>query len=203
MTSTTGPRPNARLIGATAFTLIELILVMALLVVVIALISPQLSDFFRGRNLDSESTRFLALTRYARSRAVSEGVPMLLWLDPSQRAYGLTEEYSFSQQQDDKAVTYQLDPDIELVLDAQGMPANRAAQTLPGTLSLGADAVAIRFQPDGFVGEASPQSIYFRERERDGQTGQRPAGLHSVWVTKSENRASYEIQTNNVAFVRR
>ena len=38
-----------------AFTLIELILVMALLVIVMAVSAPALSNFFRGRTLDSEA----------------------------------------------------------------------------------------------------------------------------------------------------
>ena len=41
------------------FTLIELILVMALLTVVISLTAPRLSRFFHGRTLDSEARRLL------------------------------------------------------------------------------------------------------------------------------------------------
>src|SRR5437667_3469223 len=61
-----------------AFTLIELILVMALLVIVMAVSAPALSNFFRGRTLDSEARCFMSLTRYGQSRAVSEGIPMVL-----------------------------------------------------------------------------------------------------------------------------
>ncbi|MCX6930914.1 MAG: prepilin-type N-terminal cleavage/methylation domain-containing protein, partial [Verrucomicrobia bacterium] len=64
----------------SAFTLIELILVMALLTIVISLTAPSLSKFFRGRTLDSEARRLLALTRSGQSRAVSEGMPMDLWV---------------------------------------------------------------------------------------------------------------------------
>lgn len=174
---------------------------MTLLIVVIAIVAPSLSNFFRGRNLDSESRRFLALSRYARSRAVSEGVPMLLWLDPDQRAYGLTEEYNFGQR-DEKAVSYQLEPDVEIQLDARGLSATTPSQVLPATLSLGANAFSIRFQPDGFVSEASPQSLWFKEREREGGS-LRETERNVVWVTQSQNRVGYEIQTNNVAFVRR
>jgi len=177
---------------------------MALMLIVIAITAPSLSNFFRGRNLDSETNRFLALTRYARSRAVSEGVPMLLWFDPAQRAYGLTEEYGFAQR-DEKAVRYQLEPDVELQLDNRGLSSSSAlpTQSLPATLSLGANTVAIRFQPDGFVSEASPQSFYFREREREGGASGNGRERNMVWVTQSQNRVSYEVQTNNVAFVRR
>src|SRR5438128_11617175 len=61
-----------------AFTLIELILVMALLMIVLAVSAPSLQGFFKGRNLDSEARRILGLTKYGQSRAVSEGIPMLL-----------------------------------------------------------------------------------------------------------------------------
>lgn len=201
MTSLTGHRTNAERPGAQAFTLIELILVMALMLIVISVIAPSLSNFFRGRNLDSESRRFLALARYARSRAISEGVPMLLWLDPDQRRYGLTEEYGFAQH-DERAVNYQLEPDVEIQLDNRGLSPAKRTETVPGTLSLRANAFSIRFQPDGFVSEASPQSLWFREREREGG-GRNEGERNVVWVTQSQNRVSYEIQTNNVAFVRR
>jgi prepilin-type N-terminal cleavage/methylation domain-containing protein len=78
-----------------AFTLIELILVMTLLVIVLGVSAPSLSRFFRGRTLDSETKRFLALTRYGQSRAVSEGVPVVLWIDSKQGEYGLQADASY------------------------------------------------------------------------------------------------------------
>lgn len=202
MTSRTGPRTSAERPHRRGFTLIELILVMSLLVIVIALVAPSLGNFFRGRNLDSETRRFLALTRYARSRAVSEGVPMLLWLDPSQRAYGLTEEFSFTPR-DERAVVYRLEPDVDLQLDQRGFSTSAGTPPLPGTLSLSANAVVIRFQPDGFIGESSPQSLWFLEREREGREPNGDGSRNRIWVTQTVNRVSYEVQTNTVAFVRR
>ena len=83
MTLRTGSKRNDR--GAArpsnAFTLIELILVMAMLLIVLGIAFPSLKRFFRGRNLDSEARRFLSLTQYGQSRAVSEGFPMVLWID--------------------------------------------------------------------------------------------------------------------------
>src|SRR6266850_4075427 len=80
-------RPRER-----AFTLIELILVMALLTILTSLAAPSLSRFFRGRALDSEARQLLSLTHAGQSRAVADGFPMLLWIDAPQRAYGLQEE---------------------------------------------------------------------------------------------------------------
>src|SRR5689334_15919462 len=48
---------------APGFTLIELILVMAILTVAVSITAPALSNFFHGRTLDSEARRMLALTR--------------------------------------------------------------------------------------------------------------------------------------------
>src|ERR1039458_8859603 len=76
-----------RLRRAAAFTLIELILVMAILIMAVSL-----SHFFRGRTLNSEARQLLALTRNGQSRAVSEGLPMDLWLDVEQGTFGLGAE---------------------------------------------------------------------------------------------------------------
>src|SRR2546426_11590252 len=45
------------------FTLIELILVMTVLTIAVSITAPALANFFRGRSLDSEARRLLALTR--------------------------------------------------------------------------------------------------------------------------------------------
>ncbi|MCX7014867.1 MAG: GspH/FimT family pseudopilin [Candidatus Sumerlaeota bacterium] len=70
-------------------TLMELIVVMALLAVVFAIVSPFLTSFFRGRDLDNEARRLLALTRYGRSEAISSGTALELWIDPATGDYGL------------------------------------------------------------------------------------------------------------------
>ena len=92
MTSSTARLPAASLTSrprADGFTLIELILVMALLAIAASLAAPQMASFFRGRSLDQEARRMLSLTHYAQSRAVTEGFPMLLWIDPASGQYGL------------------------------------------------------------------------------------------------------------------
>ena len=76
----------------SAFTLIELILVLALLVIITSLAAPAMSNFIRGQALGSEARRLLALMHAGQSRAVSEGMPMVLWVDEKQGAYGLQAE---------------------------------------------------------------------------------------------------------------
>src|SRR6185295_17984721 len=63
---------KCRAAAANGFTLIELILVMAILTIAVSITAPALSNFFHGRTLDSEARRMLALTRQGQSRAVSE-----------------------------------------------------------------------------------------------------------------------------------
>jgi type II secretion system protein H len=174
--SVEAPRPRA-------FTLIELILVMALLVIVIAVAAPSLSRFMRGRTLDSEARRFVSLTRYGQSRAVSEGVPVVLWINTRQGSYGLRQEAGYTEQ-DAKAVDFLLGKDLRVEvasLPAQLGPlaqARATRQTDPNTPML-------RFPPDGFIDETSPQSVVLRD-----QSGE------SIWITQSRNRLNYEIHTN-------
>src|SRR5438874_13384988 len=100
--STFVPRPSS-----FGFTLIELILVMTVLTIAVSITAPALANFFRGRSLNSEARRLLALTREGQSRAVSEGLPMDLWLDAQQGAYGLEAESSY-EENDRKAVDFNL-----------------------------------------------------------------------------------------------
>ena len=74
---------------APGFTLIELIFVMALLTVVVGFAAPSLARSMRQRNLDGEATRLLAATEYARDEAVSQGVPMTVWINPDTQRFGV------------------------------------------------------------------------------------------------------------------
>src|SRR3954465_13754828 len=96
-----------------AFTLIELILVMTILTIAISVTAPALANFFRGRSLDSEARRLLALTRQGQSRAISEGVPMQLWVDAAHGGYGLEAEPSY-EPTDAKMLEYTLNTDLKI-----------------------------------------------------------------------------------------
>lgn len=169
------------------FTLVELVVVMTLLVTVIALASPSLAGFFRGRAVEAEARRFMSLTRLGQSRAASEGVPMILWVDLTQRTYGLEADSSFTDQ-DQKAVEYTLDGNVTAEIGATDVV--REAMTsnpLLGNVTSASKHSAlpqIRFEPDGSISESSPES--FRLMDRDGG---------SLWVGLSVNRLNYEIRT--------
>src|SRR5512135_3490059 len=139
------------------FTLIELILVMALLTVVISLTAPRLSRFFHGRTLDSEARRLMALTRSGQSRAVSEGLPMDLWVNADKGEFGLEAEPSY-ETSDPKAVEFTLDSGLKIevvqrMVTAPTVTLNRGRQastaSRPRVVLARANLPAIRFLPDG------------------------------------------------------
>ena len=177
-----------------AFTLIELILVMTVLTIAASITAPALANFFRGRTLDSEARRILALTRQGQNRAVSEGLPMELWLDTQQGQYGLEAEPSY-EAHDVKALNFALDSDIHLELAnlaSETSGATSASVETSGSASVSTrrsthpNLPAIRFLPDGSFGENSPQSL--RLTGRDGL---------SIWLVLSRNRLNYEIRNRH------
>jgi len=170
-----------------AFTLVEMVLVMALLVVMLSYVAPSLARFFRGRNLNSEARRLLALTRYGQSRAVSEGIPMLLWMEPKTGMYGLKAQTGYMDQ-DPKAVEYAIGQELQLEV-----PMSSKTQTNLWTLARQSTKLAqpsICFLPDGFVSENSPEQVILRApREND-----------AVWLAEYPTRLGYEIRTNQLMY---
>lgn len=162
-----------------AFTLIELILVLALLAIVTSLVAPSLSRFFRGRTINSEARQLLSLTHAGQSRAVSDGFPVLLWIDSQQGQYGLqlegTSQNGKSDEVDPKAEEFALGDSLKL--DAP----DAATTTLNGR-----SVVAIRFLPDGSADETSPKALRLTSAQGD-----------VLWLMESTNRLSYEIRTSN------
>jgi type II secretion system protein H len=168
--STFGPRPSG-------FTLIELIVVMTILAVVFTFTAPSLKNFFHGRTLDSEARRLLALSRAGQARAVSEGIPMVLWVDPQKKTYGLEAEPGF-EDHDPKAQDFALESDLQLqVVNASGKTA------VNSTNLVHADLPQIRFLPDGVFDDNSPAAVGILAQ--DGS---------ALWLAQSRNRLNYEIR---------
>lgn len=175
--------------GRAGFTLIELVLVMALIVIVVSLVTPRLTSFFRGRSLEAEARRFMTLTRYGQSRAVAEGVPMLVWVDEQQRRYGLEAQAGYLTR-DDKAVEYTLASELAIeVRESLSTHTTTETQTLLRTLPT--NRRYIRFAPDGFLGEASPEAILIRQGENA-----------TIAIGPNRSGQSYEIYTNNILALR-
>jgi type II secretion system protein H len=155
-----------------AFTLIELILVLALLVIITSLVAPAMSNFIRGRALDSEARRLFALMHAGQSRAVSEGLPVMLWVDEKQNAYGLEEETP-PKGGDPKAENLTVDENVQIAVLNVGAAALTTIRNLP----------AIRFLADGTIDESSPQTLRLTD-----------AKGHALWLIEARNRMGYEIR---------
>jgi Tfp pilus assembly protein FimT len=166
-----------------------MVLVMALLVIMLAYVAPSLSRFFRGRYLSSEARRMLALTRYGQSRAVSEGIPMLLWFNPQLGKYGLMAQPAYVEQ-DVKAVEYTLEPELQLEVQMAPRVQTNFWSLAPAQTKLGQPTIC--FLPDGFISETSPDRILLREKRQND----------AVWLAETANRLAYEIRTNQPGFWR-
>jgi len=160
--------------GDRAFTLVELLAVLVLIAMMCALAAPALSHFMRGRTQDSEVQRFLALTHYGQSRAVSEGVPMLLWIDPQTGTYGLQQETGYTDG-DTKALEYEVGKDLQINV-VKALNVARPAHTMR-------NQPAIRFMPDGAADAASVTGVTIQE-DHD----------KPVLIAKSASGLSYEVK---------
>jgi type II secretion system protein H len=164
----------------SAFTFIELVLVLCLLAVICSLVIPQMKGFFHGRKLEYEAQRFLALTRYAQSRAVSEGVPMILWVNPQQRTYGLEAQNGYGLNETNQQ---QFAVDASLQLNAETMRGQMTQSNLWTQVKSGiVGRPEIRFLPDGTIGESSPNQITLSQSKVD-----------MLFITETTNHLRYEI----------
>jgi Tfp pilus assembly protein FimT len=175
-----GRKNNVKTRCRAAFTLVELILVMTIMVMIIGLVFPSLKGFFRGRNLDNEALQFLAVTRYGQSRAINEGIPVELWINPKAGSYGL-EALSGYTETKDKPLSYKLDSTVQISFSAPSSVMLHSNYWSQAAGQFGAVA-RIRFQPDGFISDASPANIYLRQT--DGQ----------VWIAEAPTHLEYDIQ---------
>ena len=163
-----------------AFTLVELIVVMVLLLIVASMVAPRMSSFFRGRALNSEARRLLSLTHYAQSRAVSEGVPVLLWIDPARSTYGVEVQGSHASA-DDRVISYTAEPSLTLEIPSATNP--EPSELGDETLGFTDGLPAIRFNPDGFFDDVIVSRIVLRQGEE--------AALE---IAPTSNRLRFEIR---------
>ena len=156
------------------FTLIELVLVMMLMVVAISIVAPRMSGFIRGQALGSEARRLEALMHAGEARAVSEGMPMVLWFDAKQNQCGLEEETP-PKGGDPKAEEVDVSEYVQISLSTPSGPSGGSGTTTFHNMP------AIRFLPDGTVDENSPQTLQLSE------------GESVLWFIELQNHTGYEI----------
>jgi prepilin-type N-terminal cleavage/methylation domain-containing protein len=195
MTFATGTRSETH--RRDAFTLVELILVMALLVMAAAIIMPAVPRFFGARAVDSEARQFMALIHYGQDRAVSEGVTMVLWVDSANRQYGLEREPGYGGQ-DPLAVANTLADGLKIdtARSTVKLPVanSQTGRILTGQVAQGKNKLpAIYFSPDGAVNSAMSVSGVSIQNAKDAP----------VWIALSGSQLSYGIQSQNPAAPRR
>ncbi len=182
----------------SAFTLIELILVMAILTIAVGYTAPALARFFRGRSLDAEARRLLALTREARSRAAYEGIPMDVWIDTGRGAYGMEAEPGYAPD-DVRSVELNVESDLRLEIgreaadlsflareagDMLPMPEPAATSTSATLRTKHAGLPRIRFLPNGSIDATSPVTLRIVGRDES-----------ALVLAQTRNRRNYEIRS--------
>jgi len=174
-----------------AFTLVELILVMGLLATVLAVAAPSLSKFFRGRKLDSEARRFVALARYGQSIAASEGLPMVLWIDRDLGTYGVRPQDQYLLQElPSESLRASRRNDYEAVNVT--LPQFRLADNVSFDVEIlgktNAQFITIRLLPDGSIDEGSLRILQILQADRDDQRK-----IERIWIAQSRDQSRYEI----------
>lgn len=155
-----------------AFTLIELILVLTLLVIITSFVAPGMANFIRGRALDAEARRLYAIMHAGQSRAVSEGVPIMVWVDEKNNSYGIEEETP-GKNGDTKKESFGVDDTLQISVLGLNTGAQTTLRNLP----------AVRFLADGTIDENSPQTLHL-SHENGGE----------LWLVESKNRMGYDVQ---------
>jgi len=171
---------NLRFRARRAFTLIEMIFVLVILAVGAALVAPHMGAFFRGRVLTSEAKRLMSLVHLGQSRAVAEGVPVLLWVDPRTSTYGLRVQSSYGDT-DGHAATFATDSTV--TLDVPPPDAALVSEQDDEKLGITDGLIFIRFLPDGFYDEMSVRKIVLRQGTGD-----------ALEIGQTTNRLTYEIR---------
>jgi type II secretion system protein H len=157
--------------SAPGFTLVELILVMALLAVIAAFSAPSLARSLRQRNLDGEAARLLALTEYGRDEAVSQGVPMTVWVDPKGQRMGVEAKTGY-EGDDSRTREFALNTDIHFELD-------RVA-TQNGVVEV------MEFAPDGSPSSSSIDAVRLVDRFQSLVTVARTGDGWSYEIVKEQ-----------------
>lgn len=149
------------------FTLVELVVVMALVCVAASLAAPMLSRSLRDRNINEEAERFIMLTEYGRGEAVSQGVPMVVWVDQSGQRCGVEPKEGF-EGDDSRRREFELNPDVFIKADKLVMS--------------GGVGHAAEFEPYGAPTTSSVEALTFEDRFDT-----------VVNITRTSDRWAYEI----------
>jgi hypothetical protein len=107
---------------------------------------------------------------------------MLLWMDLRQRTYGVQPEPGYTDIAG-RSYDFVLGKDLQITVADLVAPSTPMPQSL-SMAQANPNVPRLRFQPDGLIDPASPQSVVLREFSGE-----------SLWITQSRNRLNYEIST--------
>ena len=158
--------------GHRAFTLIELIVVLALLAAILGIAAPSLSRFFEGRALKEETRRLLALTQHGSNQAINEGVPMTIWIEEKAGEYGLRPDTGYPTNRSN-TFHYHIHDNLQFDIENNELNSRNTTTTTP----------SISFLPDGSISETSLYSITIKDR-REGESR----------IAQTYSRLNYEVR---------
>ena len=162
-----------------------MVIVLTIMVIAVGIAAPSFSAFMYGHNVDNEAQRFLSLTRYGASRAITEGLPVDLGIIQKQGKYWLAAAGGYTETHTNLA-GFNLDSSVQMgVIPAfSSVPTTISNVWTPSIILRGSGVPVIRFQPDGFISDTSPQTIKFRQ----------PTGNDvETWVVETPDHRSYDL----------
>lgn len=144
---------NAPAASRHAFTLLELVLVLAIIAIALLASAPSLGSFVRGRSPSDAAAEFINLTHWVRSQSITDGVIMRINLDATNGRWWITQQQGtdFVQSTAPLSQDFTLPDGIHLNTDApkdgttQYIEFEPTGQTTPATLQLtsGGDPITI------------------------------------------------------------
>jgi type II secretion system protein H len=141
------PRPHRRDTGG--FTLLELIVVLALLALAGALVAPNLKGLAQGRAVEEESRRLAAVVSHARDLAIAKGGRVIFWVDAGGTGYGLRETRT-----GEESAVYTVGERLRVeAIDAEDKAVEGVAETI--------------LWPDGALDDAAPKRFRLLENEQE------------------------------------
>ncbi len=138
------------------------------MVLMLALIAPSLSNSLRQHNLEQAAAQYLAVTEYARDEAVSQSVPMTVWINPVNGRYGASPQTGYPAAAG-RSREYHLAENLHF---AQSNAVGAADGILTAAL----------FDPDGTLDTSSLSGINILDRDN-----------HTISVTQRTDGDGYEI----------
>jgi type II secretion system protein H len=76
----------------SAFTMLELVLVLMVVAIALAIVAPKLTGWGRGARLRDAGDEFLAATRWAHGQAVATAIVHRVEIDPSEGTFRVTKQ---------------------------------------------------------------------------------------------------------------